>query len=49
MYKLPKPKKVKPKVTEETLLLERIHEIRLEFDYKKKKIQRKLKYVKLED
>jgi len=43
MYKLPKPKKAKRIVTEETLLFERIHKIRLEFDEKKKQILRKIK------
>ena len=41
--KLPKPKKVKPKVTEQSILFERIQKVRDDFEYNKREILRKLK------
>lgn len=43
MYRLPKPKKVKPKITEESLIYERIQKVRDDFEYNKREILRKLK------
>ena len=44
MYKLPKPKKRKPVIpTEEQIILERIHNIRMELDDKIKMIKRNIR------